>query len=227
MKKTREAIPSHDGERFDHVPALVTMDVQALTWHTRPLQDGDIAFVPVEVTDAFRTFQARTARTDFMSIKTPMHALSFFQKYSCAWQDADGDFSWVTFRELLLVQEIVKRVTTLTADEDMYLFDDESKEFPRHLILQLRTFNGFFLDVRRKNPVLVNEFTEHDELISAFGVLAAVERVAGAVHRICARPDCQQMFEVGEQKTKIYHDPDCAHVMAMRMSRERNRRWGD
>jgi hypothetical protein len=117
------------------------------------------------------------------------------------------------------VQKIVTRIACLPLGKNMY---EITSKFSRDLQLQLRVMEGFFLNVFGKLPRLERSFTEFTDLIGAFGVLSAVERASDVKYRMCAKEDCRQLLN-SELRRKIFCSIKCAHCVAVRNSRKRNR----
>jgi hypothetical protein len=167
--------------------------------------------------EEYEQFDAREARDAFLKIATRNQALKFFRTFHCAWANERGNLGRVGMHTISQVIAINKRLLCLPPGVNMYAL---SEDFPKYLELQLRTQRGFFLDVLRKVPQLVMTFSEPTDLITGFGVLAAVERAIGAQYRVCARSDCNEIFRVETRHPKIYHDPYCGHLVAVRNSRK-------
>jgi len=117
-----------------------------------------------------------------------------------------------------------------------YLDFSEFKEFQQAIkradelpiekwdILPFKRFNVEQLDVR----LSFEQGNLTGECRAESGVVACVaqlflEKLSGAQHGWCARPDCDRRFRIESKHDRKYCSSDCAHVMAVRAARERKR----
>jgi hypothetical protein len=220
QKMSRHMSQIDSSQRFNQIPVSVSFHMRKLHWRLEHRNNNDY-IVPgnplgEDETNEYKRFDAREVREAFLKIATRNEALRFFRTFHCAWENERGNLARIGMHTVSQVIAITKRLLRLPPGANMYVL---SEDFPRYLELQLRTQRGFFLDVLKKVPQLVMTFSEPTDLITGFGVLAAVERAIGAQYRVCARPDCKEIFRVDTKRPKIYHDPYCGHLVAVRKNR--------
>lgn len=115
------------------------------------------------------------------------------------------------------------------------------QEFTRHALLhppeewRFELLNSFSDKVREKFEcwpdvaIAVHNgapicFQNCESLVEVLATTLNLDKVLGTTYRFCAREDCGELFELGSQSSRIFCTSDCAHLIAVRRSRDKERK---
>lgn len=169
--------------------------------------------------DGRRVRDGWEVRRRFLMARTPQEALGFV--------NAIGDFylfhgfSYAAFQS---TQRYVARCM-MTPDTSTWSAKDPNV---RELYLKDRVALSNYIDyppkpwlrLHRRHPIALLVSSGALEVIWA---TLWLDRFLGAQYGACAKPDCwKRFFKITSRHSRKYCSPECAHVMAVRKSRERD-----
>ena len=168
----------------------------------------------VEVKDRYELFDPWELRDAFLGWRTEDWQAFFFyvgRGWSGSAYIAQSDFAeW---------QQLLREALLRPAREWRSLTGQYSPEKVAKLTGPLRIFFDWQRDVPAAMVVLPDSLT-------AIIATIQVDALQGAEYRVCARHDCKSAPFRVEARQKIYCSSDCAHLVAVRQSRERAAKKG-
>lgn len=183
-------------------------------WEGRPRRDLIKSKITRPIINPVDVYEVRAR---FFEIQTPTDGLRFFKQYGIYGREHRIEFNYVealSFADLQRWQELLKECQLTEPDQ-------------WHMLIKkytiLRNVNDILkapeIMVGLESPITIRLHCD----CARDAVMAAIylDKLANVRSSMCKRPDCSVVFNHESRHPRYYCSNECAHLMAVRSSRER------